>query len=81
MPGALARLAEPHVRPIERRKLQPKTLQTTRLRPTNELPAEYRSGAVEGAENRWRDVSLRKVKPGPLVRTNPNFMEDAAKSG
>ena len=52
----------------------PDELKTTRLQPTEKLAEEYRTGAVEGVDNCWRDVSLRGIQPGPMVRPNKQFV-------
>ena len=51
----------------------PPELKTMRLKPTKDLPEEYRSGMVEGNDGRWRDQSLRGIRPGPMIRPNAVF--------
>ena len=51
----------------------PPELKTMRLKPTKDLPEEYKSGMVEGNDGRWRDQSLRGIRPGPMIRPNATF--------
>ncbi|CAL6027380.1 Dynein_heavy chain [Hexamita inflata] len=80
VPAGLQQIANKTTQPIVEHKLLPNELKTTRLKPTEKLPEEYRTGAVEGVESKWREASLRGIQPGPINRLNKNFIDKTQKT-